>query len=123
MVVAFKACPGFVCRLYLIVAVGIRRLPRTCTSSIIFCCPCDRAGVALTKVQKIRSSAALLAKAGVEKAAMCCFFYGLEKETVLGDLADLYVNRPRPAVLPLESLQRAFPGHIVGRIMSPFQTF
>src|SRR5262247_2122757 len=70
MVVAFIAWPGFVCMLYLIVSVGIRRLPRTRTSSIICSCPCDRAGFAIRKAQRIRNSVAFIQEALVEKAAI-----------------------------------------------------
>src|SRR5215475_4273311 len=70
MVATFIAWPGFVCRLFLMESVGMRRLPRTCTSSISSCCPCDCAGVGLRKVQKIRKSVAFNEEAPVEKAAI-----------------------------------------------------
>src|SRR5262249_18850911 len=69
MVVTFIAWPGFVRMLYLIVLVGIRRLARTCTSSIRFCCPSDRAGVAARNVQKIRKGVPP-AEGAPEKAAI-----------------------------------------------------
>src|SRR5262245_14370373 len=71
MVAAFIAWPGLVCMLYLIVSVGIRRLPRTRTSSIICCCPWDRSGVATRNVQRrIRKGIAFLEEAPVKKAAI-----------------------------------------------------
>src|SRR5262249_21917122 len=62
-------------------SVGTRRFPRTCTSSINTCCPCDRAGVALRKVQKRSRNVTFSDEAPVVKAAIPVILAAQGKKT------------------------------------------